>query len=142
MVECPANYFGKGENYMLPDNPEVIREFERRFQIWEREHPDDPTGDLALAKWKQDNSGKSPVSQPIKPKGAVNLPHITTEEENPITAMPEVPVMPVISDDAVWVELELTIPREYVDQLKRYAAFMRRRPRDIIMLWITKHTKI
>lgn len=143
MVECPANYFGKGENYVLPDNADAIREFERRFQEWEVEHPEDPTGDLALAKWKAENTGKPPaVSAPSKPKGAVNLPHITTEKETHLAPMPTIPVMPVIPDDAEWVELELTLPKVYVDQLKRYAAFMRRRPRDIIILWINKHTKV
>jgi hypothetical protein len=124
-LECPANYFGKGENYILPDDAETVREFERRFQEWERQHPEDPTGELALAKWKEDHF-EAPA-----PSRAPSTPRKTTEEKESSD-----------SGDEEWKELELVLPVAHIEKLKNYAKLQRRRPRDIIMLWIERFCKI
>jgi hypothetical protein len=124
-LECPANYFGKGKNYTLPDDAEVVREFERRFQEWEREHPEDPTGDLALAKWEAEHSEETPRA---RVPAALREP--TGEKE------------PVVSDDEDWKELEMILPVRHIEKLKKYASYKRRRPRDIVMLWIETYCKL
>ena len=123
-LECPANYFGKGKNYLLPDDAETIREFERRFQEWEQAHPEDPTGELALAKWE---SEVGPINK-SKPQSQLRG---TTEEKTP-----------EVSDEEIWKELELVMPERHIEKFKNYCRLQRRRPRDIMMLWIERLCKL
>lgn len=123
MLEVPANYFGKGENYNLPDDPEIIREFERRFQEWEAAHPEDPSGELALALAKKHN-------EPAK-------------KINPPTSTGNRPAKEESAEEGIdWAELELTLPPDHITLLKNYAKFKRRRPRDIVMGWISQFCKL
>lgn len=122
MLECPANYFGKGEDYVLPENADELRTFEHRFAQWEREHPEDPDGSIALAHAKLN-------AQP-------------TEEKNvsPSVGPSEVFIPRAVMDESQKLKLEL--PLAYIEKLKKYASFKRRRPRDIIMAWIDANCKL
>ncbi len=132
ILECPANYFGKGEEYTLPEDPDVIREFERRFQEWELAHPDDPLGELALARAKQHHEPTKKTTPP-----PVNQPH---QQINPQPLPQSSLPLTDVGDDMI--ELELTLPADYVKLLKNYAKFKRRRPRDIIMSWIQQFCRL
>lgn len=118
-IECPANYFGKGEDYNLPDDVNVIAEYERKWKEWEAAHPEDPTGEIALADAKK--------------KGNLSTPTITSPNE-------EVKVK--TEDDIDCAELQLLMPVRHIQLLKNYAKFRRRRPRDIIMGWIDMYAKL
>lgn len=50
--KCPSNNFGKGPGYVVPQTDEAISEWEKMWDEWESAHPDDPTGEKALAKWE------------------------------------------------------------------------------------------
>ena len=51
--KCPVNHFGKGVNYIVPQTDDAIAEYEEQWNEWESEHPDDPTGEKAWAKWEE-----------------------------------------------------------------------------------------
>lgn len=121
-LECPANYFGKGKDYILPDDPDTVAEFERRWREWEAEHPSDPTGDTALAQWEAEHGGTKSRSARVPAEIAGG------------------DVEPGDSDDMATLKLEL--PTGHIDKLKRYARFLRRRPRDVLMIWIERHCKL
>ena len=120
--ECPANYFGKGENYVLPEDIEVVREFEQRFSEWVTAHPNDPTGEITLAAWKK--ADKTPIA---------NIPRVhhqpTTKEIYKI-------------DSEGNSQLRVQIPQEFIAMLKSYAHARKRRPRDIIIHWIQTNCKL
>lgn len=46
-LPVPINYFGKGRNHTL--SPSEIDWYNQEFDRWVTEHPDDPTGEEALA---------------------------------------------------------------------------------------------
>ncbi len=127
-IACPANYFGKGANYILPDNEEEVRAFEQLFDKWVTDHPDDPTGELALATEKKNNKsdygwnpgyaleiGSKGIANPVDPR---DLPPDKIEINGETT------------------QLTLELPKEFIKKLKRIAIHKKRRPRDIIMSYI------
>lgn len=114
--EVPSNYFGKGDNYILPDDVDEVRKFEDRWKKYEAENPDDPTGELALAKFR---NAHPPTNQPKPP-------------DNP-------PDRIVLPENFEWKEIELILPVPYVERFKNFAAAKRRRPRDILMSFIDKY---
>ena len=116
---CPADYFGKGPEFLLPDDPQVLREFEMRFQEYELAHPNDPTGEIALA--------KNTVTRPTKPLA------IPTEERD---------AFDLISENDTLSEIEMVLPIRHIQLFKRYCRFQRRRPRDVFMVWIDKICKL
>lgn len=124
-LKCPANYFGKGENYLLPDDAETVREFERQFQEWEQAHPEDPTGELALAKWKSEHGEDTP-----RPRIPAALREPTGEK------------IPTVDEEEEWKEIEMVIPVRYIEKFKNYCRLQRRRPRDVFMLWIERLCKL
>jgi hypothetical protein len=124
-LECPANYFGKGKDYCLPDDAAAVHEFERRFAEWESAHPDDPTGELALAKWEQDHAN-SLASKPLQRT------RVETTGEKSSTVM----------ESSDLKELELVLPAGHIAKFKNYCRLQRRRPRDIMMLWIEAYCKL
>lgn len=123
-LECPANYFGKGEDYLLPDDPATLQEFERKFQEWEKSHPEDPTGEIALAHDKIASSS----SVEVRRNGAIS----TEEKKSPHELLP---------DDSPLKEIELVMPESYIIRFKEYCKEKRRRPRDMLMVWIDEKTK-
>lgn len=116
----PANYFGKGEEFILPDDPVILKEFDARFNEYEIAHPEDPTGDKALEHAKSQPPIKSKLDKGVS----------TTEEKSPV------------SEDDKWVELEMFMPARHIELFKKYCSLQRRRPRDIMMLWIDKLCKL
>lgn len=134
--EVPANYFGKGDDYILPDTISVVQEFERRWKEYEVEHPDDPTGELALAKFR---------AQPKVDRVETIVVHIPPPEPiiEPVevTPLPEEPPIDkiVLPKNFQWKEIELVMPEQYVERFKSFAAAKRRRPRDILMSFIDKY---
>lgn len=129
-LSCPANYFGRGEDFLLPDDAEFLLEFNRQYEEWEREHPDDPTGEHALAKWKAE--GKDLTPKPLRPQ--------PTKTHAPTPPPPE--ESNDLAEDGDWDRLKLSLPDDYIQKLKDYARFKRVRPRDIVMGWIRQHAKI
>lgn len=127
MLKCPANYFGKGEDYILPEDRDVIREYERQFQEWESTHPDDPTGEIALAHAK--SLGSPTVEKAIPQQQRVRV----SEDSEPVQ---------IEEDSQDMAELELTLPPNEIRLLKNYARFKRKRPRDIVMAWIQQFCKL
>lgn len=118
---CPINYFGKGENYALPDNKEACAEYERQWKEWEAEHPEDPTGEATLQAWK-DQTGKE--SQPLRKVKSMSM-----EFDGPFS-----------SEEICNVRLQL--PEQEAKMLKKYASFKRKRPRDIIVALIQTYCKL
>lgn len=110
---CPANYFGQGEDAAL--EPDKIAEFNKLWNEWEEAHPDDPTGEIALAAYKQRN--RIPSEQKI----------------------PEVEIDPTIILSG---KIHLEITEDRIDKLKKYARIHRRRPRDIVNGWIDQFCKL
>jgi hypothetical protein len=116
-LEVPANYFGRGENYILKDDPEELRWFEERFKEWESAHPEDPTGEIALQEEK-----RKPSYQPNPTKTT-----ITRHDDD---------------DFLDSTKLRLELPTTHIEKLKNFAKFKRRRPRDIVMAWIDQYCKL
>lgn len=50
---CPVNYFCRGVNYQLPADEKSALWFDEQWQIWEKAHPNDATGELAWAEYAQ-----------------------------------------------------------------------------------------
>lgn len=121
ILSCPANYFGRGENFVLPDDAAFIKEFEDQWATWEREHPDDPTGELALEAAKKNHIQIAP--SPPRPAPVV----IGIAEKN----------LEYVENDRR-IFLKLTLPHAHMQKLKNFARLQRRRPRDIIIAWIEK----
>lgn len=142
MIEpkVPINYFGRGENYALPDNFAVIKDFEEKFREWEREHPDDPTGEITLQAWR-DSHAKPAILEVPK---IIPLPE---KQESIATILPpvvtETPVIEnEIPDELDYDTLKLTLPIPLLDKLKKYSKLKKKRPRDIVSFWILHHCKI
>jgi len=125
MIEVPANYFGKGENYNLPDDAETIREFERRFTEWEKAHPDDPTGDIALAAYK-------------KPLPTALVTTKSTSDSAPTPVSDDVEEEDGEEFEFNDSSVRLRIPSPILLKFKKYARYKRKRPRDILIFWITR----
>lgn len=124
MLECPASYFGKGENHNLSDDSaEELREFEQKFREWEEKHPNDPTGEKALAIWKVTNPTGSKVATPKTPE-PITAP---TEEEE---------------DDSEKGSLKLVLSERQIQKIKGYARVRGCRPRDLVIEWIEKFCKL
>lgn len=124
MIKCPANYFGRGENYNLPDDPEIIKELNAQWEQWEREHPDDPTGEKALA------ADIELFGKPSLTPKAVNFKRLVEPDEEEIV------------DDTENVNLRLQIPKETCRIFKNYAKLKRMRPRELLILWVHKIAKL
>lgn len=45
--KAPINYFGRGLHYQLPETEEATQWFDAQWTIWEKDHPDDVTGEAA-----------------------------------------------------------------------------------------------
>lgn len=115
MIKCPATYFGKGENYNLQDaTPDELQKFNEDFEKWERENPDDPTGEIALEAYKR-NGGKASSSV----------------EETPVASLQ------IMMDTPA--DLRISLPFYAIEKLKNHARLRKRRPRDIIQEWILKN---
>jgi hypothetical protein len=112
-LECPANYFGKGKDYIL--QPDFAEEFDRRWKIWEKENPEDPTGEKALAFYESSQSTER-------------------KEETANQGQTEKQAL----EDTKKFRLELDA--QDIERLKAYAKYKRKRPRDIITLWIRTYT--
>lgn len=54
MPKCPANYFGKGENYVL--NHDETAWFMKEVDKWNQEYPNDPDGTKTLAAYRQERA--------------------------------------------------------------------------------------
>lgn len=121
-LECPANYFGKGEDYLLSDDPKELAEFNRRFEEWERAHPEDPSGDIALAHDKIASSS----SVEHRHDGTI----ATEEKKTPA----------VKKTDETLKELEMVMPESYIKRFKELCQEKRKRPRDMMMIWIDKYS--
>lgn len=106
--KCPANYFGKGVNYVLPDDREAVQEYERLWQEWEAAHPNDPTGEIALKEWSHTTGKKVVFSDGPQP---IIQPNDVSAETS---------------------KLKLELADSDIRLLKNFASFKRRRPRDVI----------
>lgn len=145
--KCPATYFGKGADYVLPDNLEIIHQFERDFDTWVRENPDDPTGEKALALWEQ--SQLQPPTPPLLQKKK-ELPlfevwpvKLETEVSGFEDKIPLPTPLNLPDEDGLeTVQLTLELPEQYVDRFKRFCKAKRKRPRDVLLFWILQHAKI
>lgn len=126
----PANYFGKGEGWELPDDPKIVEEFTKRFLEWEAAHPEDPTGDLALAAF---NIRHPAPTEKVKGKRDV---------EGQLIVGPTLTIIQGPVDEPNECNLRLQLPASKLQTLKNYAHYKRRRPRDIIIDWINKNCKL
>lgn len=126
MVEpkCPANYFGRGENFNLPDDKEFLHQYELEWQEWERAHPDDPGGEKALAEWK-----KWKATQPAQPS---TTPPTTGGKES----------IPSATVGVETKELELELDPAIITKFKAYCRLQRKRPRDIFTYWVNTYANI
>lgn len=148
--KTPANYFGKGADYVLPDNLEIIHQFERDFDAWVRENSDDPTGEKALALWEQSQL-QPPELPPLQKKKellpSVELPakvEVEVEHLTP-TKILDLALKPIVVDveqGLETVQLTLELPEIYVERFKKFCKFKRKRPRDVLLFWILQHAKI
>lgn len=132
MISCPANYFGKGEDYNLKDDPAELEEFNRLFDEYSQANPDDPTGEKALEAFKAQVLLASKTELPPPQKKTpeyVSSPSVVDE--------PPQPEMISVEEDHESIRLELTASR--IIFLKRYSAYRRMRPRDVISFLIDKH---
>jgi len=118
--KCPANYFGLGADYVLPEDIEIVREFELKFSDWVTKNPDDPTGELAIAAYQKY------LAQNPKAKAELAKPKYDAIVINPNDY-----------DDAK--QLRLQLPADLLEVLKKFAKAKKRRPRDIIIHWIKTH---
>ena len=50
---CPLNYFGRGENYVMPEDMALRIEMENKWEEWETAHPEDPDGSIYLDQYKE-----------------------------------------------------------------------------------------
>lgn len=113
---CPANYFGKGADYVLPDSREEIQDYEEKWRKWMEDHPNDPTGELAIKEWEATTGRKAKLATEPKPVGE------DLDEE--------------------FATLKLELNPNVIKQLKTYASFCRKRPRDIVARLIKAHCNI
>lgn len=147
MIEVPANYFGKGELYILKEDSDEMAEFVRRFDLYAEAHPNDPTGEEALRLHLA--ATKNPVSvylQPIPaPPPPEALPFVELQDYRKTPPPVHPPIDPKEKEiipqtpfniTEEWEELKLKIPIGYYNNLKNYAKWKRRRPRDVVMKWI------
>lgn len=123
--KVPLNYFGRGEDFNLPDDPVFLRKFEDQYREWEQAHPDDPDGQKALDEWK-----KGAKATP-KPKLNPELFQEATEE----TSLSE-------PDYSVLERLVLKLPLREYTIFKNFCFLKHRRPRDILAIWIKNYAKI
>lgn len=155
MIEVPANYFGKGEMYFMQEDSEEMQEFIRKFDEYVVNHPDDPTGEQALADYNE-KCRKERLF--VSPRAALQKPASSFVEGDPdvyvqgpipyriphprLEALEKVSISVDADGDEVWKEIKLIIPEGYYVMLKNYAAVKRRRPRDVVMKWINEHCKL
>lgn len=123
MIECPHNYFGRGVNFQLPDDPIIIQEIEKKWEEWESAHPDDPTGERAYVEAMKRN-GKTISTRP-------EIPKFVQSKEGPVTF-----------EENKTKKLRLELPKREIELLKRFSAAERRHPRDIIIRWIHQNCKL
>ena len=137
--KCPANYFGKGEDYILTDNADEIKEFEENWKEWEVNNPNDPTGEIALQIWKDSKK---------KTRAFVTAPPpIATKEEKEILQKPIIvhtrkPLPTQVIEEFKNVDLQLKLPNYLVEQFKTFCRDQKRRPRDIMIYWIKLHARL
>lgn len=117
--ECPANYFGKGADYQLPDDIKVVAEYERRWRDWESKHPEDPTGEIALREWEARGGGKGKSSS--APRETMEVDAIEEGETS---------------------QLKLEMLDSDIRLLKMFASFKRKRPRDVLSTLIRQNCRI
>lgn len=129
----PINYFGKGKDYSLSDDQAEIQEFERQWREWEAEHPDDPTGEIALREFEAIHGEVKTNTNGSVSRKAVRVLQPVISSVEPIARDGE-----VMEDMA---SLELEMPKSAILALKRYASFKRVRPRDVVTNLILKHCK-
>ena len=146
----PANYFGKGENYVLPESLDAVREFEQQFDAWVTANPNDPTGEKAIESYKAHLAAtKNKVTHPFAtPPADVLLPSVVAPPPVDIEKLVEAKVESVMQAQAPTPTLELSgdtdqlklqLPVELIDKLKDFAKAKRRRPRDIVITWILEN---
>lgn len=122
ILRCPANYFGKGENYNIDNaSPEEMKRHAELFDAWGEAHPEDPLGEIALEAYKREHTNE------VNPSKFPNSRQIVTEQ--PYNEMAE----------GDWIDLRMTLPNDCIEALKRHARRNNRRPRDIVMGWIRQH---
>lgn len=168
MIEVPANYFGKGENYILPDEGEEQADFARRFDEYVVAHPEDPAGEQALRLYEENLASAKSIKQAVNegiesfkptPKSAlapILSPVVSSSFVVPRPMQPkrdiekelkEQHILPLVTEvqpstkeeDDEWTQIKLRIPVKYHKLLTDYATFKRRRPRDIVMKWIMQN---
>lgn len=111
--EVPANYFGRGRDFILPDDTTVVAEITEKWTKYEQDHPDDPMGENILKKWEEDANRLCTV------EATKNLQQART----------------IVSDYeflGVTTQLRLELPKDLINHLKGYARYTRKRPRTII----------
>ncbi len=158
----PANYFGKGENYVLPESMDAVREFEQQFDAWVTANPNDPTGEKAIESYKAHLAATKKVGiPPVFPEIQERMSQADFEEhqkaghtlyEKKIEKLVEAkvesamqaqtPASPTLELSGNTDQLKLQLPVELIDKLKDFAKAKRRRPRDIVITWILKHAHL
>lgn len=143
MLKCPANYFGKGEDYDLPADVDVLREFERQFSEWTAAHPEDPDGSIALAHDK----ANPVIERPPKPEPTPTPAPIPIPQPEPVKIQVVVPVVEPLQisyqcsvADSKKLRLELSVAD--IIKLRNYALMKRCRPRDVVSVLINTYCKL
>lgn len=131
--KCPINYFGKGrEHHISEDDIEEVRAYEKAWRDWEKQHPNDPLGEQALADydaWRKDNVQLPHVAKTIdERREADHLPPSTKERS-----------IEMWSDTA---KMKLELPVSVIAMLRKYSAMHRMRPRDVVTALIQRNCKI
>lgn len=130
--EVPVNYFGKGVDYQLPDDVEAVEEFNRKYAEYERDNPDDPTGALLLEKYN------------VHLKVQKSIAHAPSME----TKLPGLPIQ--FGDEILKTEvtargetfIRLSLPVNAIENLKKFARYQRKRPRDVVLAWIELYCRL
>lgn len=73
--KCPYNHFGRGVNFVVPQEETFLQRYEAEWAEWENKHPDDLSGETAYNEWK--------ARQQTKPSTIREMPIASTPEPEP-----------------------------------------------------------
>lgn len=84
--KCPFNHFGRGVNFVVPQEEKFLAQYEKDWEAWENEHPDDLSGETAWNEWKARQVAKPSIREitmPVAPAPEYNVAKLEVRRRDP-----------------------------------------------------------